>query len=541
MDNLRIHIIGGTGAMGNWLKNFLESQGVSSTISGKNNSKSDDVKNSDIIFISVPISIAPKVIDETSKISRDDVLLVDLSSIISKTSKSLEKTKNGALCMHLLFGPKLSSIENQKVIFVEIKKHKLIENLRKLIQNAGGQIINLGLKEHDFQMAHIQALIHFINISLAKTLLQNKINTAGKISTPVFLNQVSVLSRVLAQDEELISQLQINNPEYPAILKNHLKNQEVLIKLIIKKKEDLIKKEIRTLKSQVEPNPTKIQTIIDKHKSLKLNLKKVKLGFLGPNGTFSHQAALKVVDSNEQTLIPKPTLFDIFQALSYGELDFGVVPAENSTEGTIRETLDFLVKFNLKTNGSLELKVNQNLLSKESSLNKIKKVISHPQGIAQCKHYLNENLPQVQLEYSASTLSGIANDAAKKGVAFIGPSLAAKLYNLNILAKNIEDNQNNITKFYLISKHLNPLAKVSTKTLLFLTIFNRVGILRDILSVFADLGINLNKIESRPSKEKVWDYYFFIEVEVNLNDQKLTQALNILKQYCPVTKILGAV
>jgi chorismate mutase / prephenate dehydratase len=124
-------------------------------------------------------------------------------------------------------------------------------------------------------------------------------------------------------------------------------------------------------------------------------------------------------------------------------------------------------------------------------------------------------------------------------VAIIGSKLAAKIYKLNILAENIQNKENNITRFYVISKQDKLNLKNRTKTLLFLSVFNRVGILRDILSVFADLSINLNKIESRPSKEKNWDYYFYIEVEITDEDPRLEQALNILKQYCPAINILG--
>lgn len=535
MKSLNIHIIGGAGAMGNWLKNYLDSQGIKCSVSGRDNSQSEYVKNADIVFISVPISIAPKITEQTEKIVKKNCLLIDLSSTVSQTTKALKKTSLPSFCMHLLFGPNISSIENQKVVFIRVKNHKLIDKLKKLLEESGAQVLEMSPQEHDFQMAHIQALTHFVNLTLAKTLVDNKINLAGKLSTPVFLSQMSVLSRVVSQDPKLITELQTSNPYYQKILNKFLENQSQLIKLINENDKTKLENYFQKIHHELEPVPS-----ISKNGSRKKISKLVipankKVGFLGPIGTFSHQAALQIIGS-KNILVPKQSFYDIFQSIEKGSLDYGIVPAENSTEGTIRETLDFLVDFDLKTNGSLELEVHQNLLSKEKSLNKITKVVSHPQALAQCRKWLEEYLPNAKVEAAASTLSA-ARDSTK-GLGIIGPSIAAKSYGLNILAKNIEDNKNNITKFYLISKSIH---NITNKTLLFLTIFNRVGILRDILSVFADLGINLNKIESRPSREKVWDYYFFIEVEIKLDDPKLTQALNILKQYCPLTKVLGAV
>ena len=149
---------------------------------------------------------------------------------------------------------------------------------------------------------------------------------------------------------------------------------------------------------------------------------------------------------------------------------------------------------------------------------------------------MQEHLKNVQIESSPSTLSAVEN--LDSHTAIIGPDLAAKIYNLSVIAKNIEDNENNTTKFFLISKNMQ-LLKKSKHTLLFLTVFNRVGVLKDILQVFANLGINLTKIESRPSRDKKWDYHFFIEVAAAPNDTQLAQALNMLKQFCPIINVLG--
>lgn len=543
MNNLKIHIIGGTGQMGNWLKGFLESQGFLPTISGSKGNHQDLISQADIVFISVPISLATKIILETGKIVKKDCLLVDLTSVKTEASKALAKTKLSAVAIHPLFGPSVSSIQNQKIIFCLIKKSPLINKLKEILENAGGQTFEMNPVEHDNLMAHIQGLIHLVNINLAQTFIDNKIDLTGKISTPVSLNQLATLSRVLSQDSSLLTEIQLNNPQYPKILKEFIKNLELSEKLILSENKDKLKEKIEKINKHLKPQQINIliKKDIKEDSNVKFTKNNLKFAYLGPEGTFSNQATIKIIGDGNHKLLPQESIRDIFEAVTNQTSDFGVVPAENSTEGTIRETLDFLVDYDLKTLLSLDLTVHQNLLFRENNLSKINRVISHPQALAQCKSWLLKNLPNAKIERSSSTLSAVSSESHKKGLAFIGPELAAKVYNLNIVKRNIEDNPNNVTKFYLISKFLDPKLSHTQKALLFLTVFNRVGILKDILTVFANLDINLNKIESRPNREKTWDYHFFIGVDVAFDDPKLIQALNLLRQYCPTIKILGGI
>ncbi len=539
LKDAKVHIIGGTGQMGSWLKKFLESQKISATVSNSSNKAPDLIKEADIVFISVPINVAVTVINNTAKIVSDKTILIDLSSIKVEICKALKETKLTSLGIHLLFGPTVSTIQNQKMAYVPVKTNQLSKELIALFKKAGAQIIEMTASEHDYQMAHIQALTHFMNFSLAKVLSEDKISLNGQVSTPVFLAQMSATSRVISQPSSLITQIQIKNPNFLTVVKKLQKYQELLINLIEEKNDkklgglyDEIKTYLDSSMDGSKPNR------ISKQKLKKLQIKeKVKIAYLGPEGTFSHQAARQMV-TGRASLVACKTIYDIFNTVSTSEADFGLVPAENSIEGTIRETLDFLVDFDLRVNLEVALEVHQNLLSKENNLGKIRRVISHPQALAQSRQWLEKNLPEANLEYSSSTISAV-NQTNEKGVAVIGSILAAQIYKLNTLAKNIETKDLNITKFYLVSKDLLSLKKRATKTLLFLTVFNRVGILKDILSVFADFDINLNKLESRPSKEKNWDYYFYVEVESALDEPRLIQALNILKQFCPVIKVLG--
>ncbi len=539
LKNLNVHIVGGTGQMGSWLKKFLESQEIQPTVSDEDSHGEELISQADIIFFSVPIDIAPKVIQETVKKAKQKTLLIDLSSIKYETTKILEKVKNPAISLHFLFGPNISSVQNQNMVLIPIRENDISKNIIKLFKKNGALVLEMTSREHDYQMAHIQALTHFVNLSFAKILVDNKINLDSKTSTPIFLSQISVASRVLSQNSELISLIQMSNPYFSQVSKKLLENQTQIIELIQKKDKEKLEELYQKISLNLEPESlekNKNHKVTKKIKALKVR-NKFSMSYLGPEGTFSHHAATQIA-TDKTSLVPAKTIYDIFYSVSNEKVDFGLVPAENSIEGTIRETLDFLVEFGLKVNLEISLEVHQNILSKEKDLSRIKRVISHSQAIAQSREWLEKNLPNATIEYSQSTIASV-NETLKDSVAIIGSELASKIYKLNILAKNIETQDLNITRFYIVSKNLFALKEKPSKTLIFLTVFNKVGILRDILNVFADFDINLNKLESRPSKEKNWDYYFYVEVESAIGEPRLTQALGILKQFCPRIEILG--
>ena len=534
----KIHIVGGTGAMGAWLKNFLESLNFLVTISDEKIKSEPEIQNSDIVFVSVPINLASKVIAETAKKTSAKCLIVDLSSVKSETKKALQNCGRLALSMHFLFGPSLSSIQNQKIIIERLGDSKTAGDLISLFEQEGAQIIEMTSQKHDFVMAHIQSLTHFINLSLAEILVKNKIGITGQISTPVFLSQIASTLRVLSQNPKLLSEIQTLNPKFLKVAEDYLEIQKELINNIKQKNISEIERQFTGLRKSLELVSGKSEVKIKKVESENLKFKNLKVGYLGPVGTFSNQATLKFFDDNENQLIPAKNIYELFEILDKSQVDLIVAPAENTIEGTVRETLDLLFDYNFKVIGKIDLPVSQCLLSKETKLADVKKIISHPQAINQSRKFLDENLPKAVIETSASTIASV-DELENPGVAIIGPELAAGIYKLNILKRDIQIHKNNMTRFNIVAKKDILKLPGRTKTLLFMSVFNRVGVLRDILSVFADQSINLNKIESRPSKEKHWDYYFYIEVESTDENPKFQEALNILKQYCPQIIILG--
>lgn len=534
-NSSKIHIVGGTGAMGTWLKKFFESLGFKVSVSDEKN-KSTDLEKSDLVFISVPINIAPEVILETAKKIKKEALLIDLSSVKDGIVEALKKSGHKSMSMHFLFGPSVSSIQNQKIIVEDFSGSKMASDLVCLLEKQGARVFELKSSEHDFIMAHVQSLTHFVNLSLAQILIKNKIGIKGSISTPVFLSQISSTLRVLSQNPRLLSEIQVLNPQFPKVAGQFIEIQRALIDQIGKKEILMIEKQFRKLAENLESVSGKIEEAKSGAQK-KLNVGNLKVGFLGPEGTFSNQAAEELF-GEMNILLPSKNIYELFENLEDDRVDLIVAPYENTIEGTVRETLDLLFDYGFQVIGKIDLAISQNLLSREGKIESVKKVISHPQAINQSRKFLDTELPGVLIETSPSTIASVG-ELQKPGVAVIGSKLAAKIYGLNILKENIQKSVNNTTRFYIISKKDLLNLKGRTKTLIFLSVFNRVGILRDILSVLADLSINLNKIESRPSREKNWDYYFFIELEITDEDPRLEQALSILKQYCPKISILG--
>ena len=534
-----IHIIGGRGHMGRWLKTFLENNGFVVTVSGSTDTnENSNMQQADCVMISVPIKKSPEIIKKIATRVKKDCLLIDLSSITTPSVSELEKTGLSALAMHCMFGPAITSIANQKIVFIEVKTHPLIKRLKDLFTDNHAQVLTMTAEEHDTATAYIQALTHFINLVFATTLEEQH---PFKLTTPAFLSQYALMTRILSNNSpELLTHIQLLNPYFLPLLKKIIEKQQSLLKLFEQQNEEKIEEIYTSIQNKAnekhkrEPMETKSHDLPNVFHQSQLSI-----GYLGPEGTFSHLATKKLFDKYDATLIAEKTLYDIFQAVASHKLDAGVVPAENSTEGTVRETLDYLMQFNLHVNGSIDLPIHHCLMANEKNLSAVKTVIAHPQTLAQCREWLITNMQHAKLETAPSNMAGVARIKKEKGIAIIGPEQAANMYHLSIIAKDIQDNQNNMTRFYIISRNDNYAG--DERTLLFVSVLNRVGVLRDILNVFGDFGINLNKIESRPSKEKNWDYYFYIEIDRGPTDPDTTRALDLLHHYCESVKILGGI
>ena len=264
----------------------------------------------------------------------------------------------------------------------------------------------------------------------------------------------------------------------------------------------------------------------------------IKVAYLGPELTFTHQASLKKFGSSVEYLSCN-SISEVFLEVEKGNADYGVVPIENSTEGAINHTLDMFVDSPLVICSEVYHPIKHSLLSKGRNMKSIKVIYSNPKVFPQCRGWIEKNLPGAKLQDTTSTSRAAEVASKKAGAACISSELAAKKHKLNVLARSIQDSSRNVTRFLVIG---DSVGKVSgkDKTSIMFSVKDRPGVLHDMLSSFKNKGINLTKIESRPSKKGLWKYYFFVDMEGHYESPKVKKALGELKKKCHFLKILGS-
>lgn len=300
-------------------------------------------------------------------------------------------------------------------------------------------------------------------------------------------------------------------------------------------------KEVLTRLAKISRGPLNskaLEAIYREIMSASLSLEKpLTIAYLGPQATNTHFAALKKFGSSVN-YHACDNISDIFNEVEKETCDYGVVPVENSIEGVVTHTLDMFMDSDLKICAQILLEVSHNLLS-NSPKEKIKKIYSNPQVFGQCRIWLETNLPRAELVEVTSTSKAAQIAAKEKGAACIASILAAQVYGLKVVARDIEDSPHNITRFLVIAK--DDVGQTGDdKTSLMFSIKDRVGALHDMLVPFRKYKINLTKIESRPSKRKAWDYYFFVDLTGHRLDKNVKKALAELEDKCKYLKVLGS-
>lgn len=265
--------------------------------------------------------------------------------------------------------------------------------------------------------------------------------------------------------------------------------------------------------------------------------KPLTVAYLGPEASFSNLAALKRFGS-QLDYIPSESINDVFQEVEKGDADYGVVPIENSIEGAVTHTLDMFVESDLKICSQIILDISHNLLA-NCAKQKIKRVYCIPQVFGQCRIWLQKNFPGIEKIEVSSTTRAAQIAARELNSACIASLLAAKIYKLKVLVPDIEDSPHNITRFLVIGKTDVVPTKHDRTSILF-SIKDKIGALHECLMPFKKYGINLTKIESRPSKKKAWDYYFYLDLEGHRSNPKIKKALAELESKSKFLKVLGA-
>src|SRR6266403_5722662 len=266
----------------------------------------------------------------------------------------------------------------------------------------------------------------------------------------------------------------------------------------------------------------------------------LKVAFLGPEGTFTQAAVLTHFGHSVRGL-PLASIDEVFHEVAAASADFGVVPIENSTEGTVNHTLDRLLGSPLKICGEVELRIHHHLMGLMGSLGRIVRICSHPQSLAQCRVWLDEHLPNVERIPVSSNAEGARRARDEKGTAAIAGETAAEVYGLKILAAEIEDRPDNTTRFFVLGRKLfTPSGEDRTTLLVSISHTDAPGALHRLLQPLSDHRVSMTRIESRPSHRKKWDYVFFIDIEGHTDDAHVAKALEELKKRSSLFRVLGS-
>ena len=264
----------------------------------------------------------------------------------------------------------------------------------------------------------------------------------------------------------------------------------------------------------------------------------MRIAFFGPEGSFTQAAALKQF-GHSVTTTPLATIDEVFREVEAGGANYGVVPVENSTEGVVNHTVDRLVNSSLRICGEVQLRIHQHLMGDVESLQKVTRVYSHSQSLAQCRKWLDAHLPNVERVSVSNNAEAARLAAQEPGTVAVAGETAAELYGLPILVANIEDQPDNTTRFLVLGTEEVP-ASGEDKTSLLISARNEPGALFHLIEPLARAGVSMTRIESRPSRRGMWDYVFFVDIEGHLSDAVVAKALETLEREASLFRILGS-
>ena len=316
-----------------------------------------------------------------------------------------------------------------------------------------------------------------------------------------------------------------NSSDEPASFYRPEREAQILRKVIEQNKGPLSEEEMARLFREIMSACLALEQVLD-------------IAYLGPEGTFTQTAALKHFGHSVNTSA-FGSIDQVFREVESGASNYGVVPVENSIEGVVNHTLDMLNHSSLMICGEVELRIHHHLLSKDQNSGDITRVYSHQQSLAQCRAWLDTHLIKAERIAVPSNAEAARIASKEEHVAAIASEAAGELYELNNLASNIEDEPDNTTRFLVIGKEMC-MASGNDKTSLIFSSPNKPGALHKMLSCFADNGVSMTRIESRPSRREMWDYVFFVDIEGHAEDKSVKKALLELEEHAAMVKLLGS-
>lgn len=565
MPNTTIGIIGGKGKMGDYFAKFFKEQGYKIIVSdiGTKLSNIELAQKADVVIISVPIEHTVKIINEVAPYVKKDGLLMDLTSVKVDPVKAMLKSEASVVGCHPMFGP-TNSIKNQIIVLTHGRGTKWYNWIKKIFTDSGAIIKEVTPEKHDGLMTVIQGITHFSDITLAHTLAQSgiPIKTFLNYQSPAYRLKLNMMGRILYQDSGLYGNIQIQNPKTPQILKQYLKSVKELIKIVKKKKlkkfinyfnvgadylgdfKEKAQKESDVLIEFLNSQKLKTQT----KKTSKIIPKNCQILTLGPAGSYSDIVSKKFSELQNITnkVCYAKRIREVFELVKTGKIKQGIIPIENKIEGSVRETMDALFESNLKVITKLILPIKHCLATLPNVKKKdIKLILSHDQALNQCSNYIKKNFPKAEIRAvsSSSEAMSLLEKENMQNAAAIGSEEAA--LNLKILAKNMGNEKENETHFYVISKaskkHQTPNSKLQTQSsIAFYFDADTHGTLFGVLELFAKAKVNLTRIESRPAGQTMGNYVFYLDFDGGIGEKKIISLLKKIESKVRELKVLGS-
>lgn len=538
---MNVAIVGGSGKMGKLVSHFLKKNRHRVRSIGKSTRNIKKIlERSDVIMFSVPQNSFHETVSALRNLNLRKKLLIDLSSYIGANLKTLKLLSPRVVFMHLLFGPDIYHVKDQNIVISKGNAGgAAFKEIVGVFKKEGATIIDSSPEYHDTMTAYTQALSQFNSIALATTLAESDVSKKEleNFSTLTFTLNAEVISRIAQQDADLWAGIQFNNKYFQKILSRHQKNIGQLATTVTARDSKAFREMFRTMSAFWKEK--KSDAFIPKERERLHTHQKGGIGLLGPPGTFSQQAALQY----NKTLRPVffDTISDVIDAMARGDIEKAILPIENSIEGTVRETLDGLYYKNLKIIDEVVVDIKHCIagIDRRVPSREIEYISSHPQALAQCRIYIQKHYPRARLMLTPSTSAAFQKikEEALVNARAIGPKLAADIYKLAVVDQNIQDKKNNATRFAIIAKNPGVPRKLKSTLLVIAPKKDKPGLLYNILSVFAKKNINLSKIESRPSQNKLGEYIFYLRADIKSTDPLLTKIVHKLRSFGSVTII----
>jgi prephenate dehydrogenase len=565
---LTIGIIGGEGRMGSYFANIFKKANYPVVVSDLHTKLTNKelAERADVVIVSVPIDVTEKIIAEICPFMNSNQLLMDLTSIKEIPIKAMLKTKACVIGLHPMFSEQ-NLLPGQTIIACPVRPGKWMSWVKNIFVSQGAKLRIMEPKKHDKIMAVVQSLVHFSDIAFGHTLTKLKIPVEDylKFSSPASELKIAFCARILAQDPNLYGNIQLLNPHSKTVLKNYTKSIEQLQK--INEDKDLkiytnyfnkAGNSFGSYKNEAYNNTNYlIHAILEKRKrtadlkkrkitNQKESLKKYSLAALGPPMTYSAIAAF--AHDPKSNICYLETIHEVFHAVEKGYVKQGIVPLENLLHGSVRETFDELYVKKVHIVKKIQIPIKHALVALDGvKIADIDTIISHGQALSQCKKFLDKKLSSAKKIQETSTMAAykkIKTEDDRHSAAIV-PQQTAESLNLNIIAKNIADNKENKTTFIIIERgpHSDAEPKNSesqTETMIGFEFSNdKPGQLLETFKLFAEKKINLSRIESRPSKQKIQNYIFFLDFLGHPKSKNVATVLKAVSKMTSNFKILG--